>query len=348
MPYDQDGWKSPANLPGTGIEQGPRNVPYTGYVPWWEKPQTTATPYCQPQQPQWGQPQMGTGGFNPWQMPQQQPPVGAGGFDPQSMNSGRGQYGQPGQQLRQPTPVDARHSWYGPNWAPPKQTDFSNSPFRLPDGYGPDGYPIGFDPDADYKKYGVPPQFWPSNQRTLNDFNSPDALNAWRNQKNQAWDQYLSTVSPEIRNILQPPIMDGPGSWGQPPGQPPIGLPPLPPGQQPPIGLPPQPPPWYQGYGVGKQDNFMPGELPPGQQPPIGLPPLPPPGYIGDNVMNPVPGQYGQPIGGNTTLPYPTPNPAQLNIPPQYQGSMLRSGAGTTTPQKRIPKGSMYGGMERL
>ena len=101
--------------------------------------------------------------------------------------------------------------------------------------------------------------------------------------------------------------------------------------QFPPIGLPPLPP----GYQI------------PGQ-PPIGLPPLPPPGYNGDNVMNPVQGQYGQPIGGNTTLPYPTPNPAQLNIPPQYQGSMLRSGAGTTTPQKRIPKGSMYGGMERL
>ena len=300
---------------------------------------------------QFPQPQMGTGGFNPWQMPQQ----------PLPQLTQQPQWGQ------QPQP------WWMDTQGPPPPPGYGQPPIGLPPlppGYGgvPASNPFAggpFDPslwDPSTGSYasmpvgyenGVPGYYqhmqFGSQFIPITGGNVPWKPGEYQTNPNpQKWDPNLPGGG--FPPIGLPPLPPG----QQPPGQPPIGLPPLPPGYQPPGGfvggdwvydprtqnIPPDAtelPPWM----------YPPGYQPPGQ-PPIGLPPLPPPGYQGDNVMNPVPGQYGQPIGGNTTLPYPTPNPAQLNIPPQYQGSMLRSGAGTTTPQKRIPKGSMYGGMERL
>ena len=181
---------------------------------------------------------------------------------------------------------------------------------------------------------------------------------------------------------MYPPGQQPPGWQPPPPGYDPYKDPNFlgelpPPGyyddqgnrQFPPIGLPPLPP----GYQI------------PGQ-PPIGLPPLPPPGYQGDNVSIQVPGQFGQPMEGNRTMgtqprnpmegvmqggrPTPIPRmsmgtigggfnqlpmqpvtqPIQQVSPLQQMGNPFGQGGGMqkTTPQKRIPKGSMYGGMERL
>ena len=157
-----------------------------------------------------------------------------------------------------------------------------------------------------------------------------------------------------------------------PPQQPQIGLPPLPPQGygEPQIGLPPLPPGMiYDGH-----PSTWPGAVqqqPPGQ-PPIGLPPLPPPGYIGDTVNTQVPGQFGgafgqgqpkpqtiprRPMGtmqsGFNQLPMqPVTQPIQQVSPLQQMGNPFGQGGvmskSSATSKKRIPKGSMYGGMERL
>jgi len=316
---------------------------------------------------QFPQPQMGTGGFNPWQLPQQpqQPPQYPG-------------YGG----------VPATNPFAGGPFDP-SLWDPSGSYAGMPVGYenGVPGY---------YQHMQVGSKFIP-----ITGGNVPWKPGEYQTDPNpQKWDPNLPGGG--FPPIGLPPLPPG----QQPPGQPPIGLPPLPPGYQPPGGfvggdwvydprtqnIPPDAtelPPWM----------YPPGYQPPGQ-PPIGLPPLPPPGYQGDNVSMQVPfgsligqmgggGTMGQPtgnlaqqgmqfgqLGGGTGTPMqtqpvqrpmqmgqvgggfnqlpmqPVTQPIQQVSPLQQMGNPFGQGGGmsksSATSQKRIPKGSMYGGMERL
>ena len=285
---------------------------------------------------------------------QYNPQMGFGGFNQNRMQA------QPWGQQQPMAPQQMPQQPQSPFWGNGKFTGFAkpDNPYDQSDAF--------------LKQYGVPPQFWGVNSKSFQDFNSYADFDAYRTQWSNDWNNYLATVSPNIREILSPsmsPPQPLPGQYT--PGQPPIGLPPLPPGMI------------YDGH-----PSTWPGAVqqqPPGQ-PPIGLPPLPPPGYQGDNVMNPVPGQFGQPMEGNRTMgtqprnpmegvmqggrPTPIPRmsmgtigggfnqlpmqpvtqPIQQVSPLQQMGNPFGQGGGMqkTTPQKRIPKGSMYGGMERL